>query len=149
MYHFASDLVATFASVMDEDLRNCLVCWFVCLPTSACGSENPVLAHRQQVVDEEEEEHHQGNHDENHGRREPGFLPRGPCDLLDAFAPDFPKKLDETRAPDRCRNGQAFARAVRSLFGRVGHVDPFLRYLAGVEGLEPTTYGFGDRRSTN
>ena len=28
-------------------------------------------------------------------------------------------------------------------------LNPFLRHLAGVEGLEPPAYGFGDRRSTN
>src|ERR1700722_14748682 len=129
MYHLASDLVATFASVMDGDLRKFLDE----MTTSACRSEDPAFAHRQQVIDEEKEEHHQPDHDEDHNCRQPCLLPAGPCDLVDTFAPDFPKKLNQTCTPHGCRGGQAFARAVRSLFGRVGHVNPFLRYLAGVE----------------
>ena len=67
-----------------------------------------------------------------------------------AFAPDFAEELNDPVRLYRRRSGQVFARAVRSLFRRLGHaVNPFLCHLAGVEGLEPTAYGFGDRRSTN
>ena len=31
---------------------------------------------------------------------------------------------------------------------KIAHADDFL-FLAGAEGIEPSTFGFGDRRSTN
>lgn len=32
---------------------------------------------------------------------------------------------------------------------KIALLDDFLFFLAGAEGIEPSTFGFGDRRSTN
>src|SRR5579863_2929561 len=54
-------------------------------------------------------------------------------------------------APPRVRAGAGNSlpalSAVAVFF--VSAITSFVRRLAGVEGLEPTAYGFGDRRSTN
>ena len=126
----------------------------VLVPASLIALARPAdhqfLAIGENRVDAEKEHHGEAHHDENHRRGEPGLLPGGPGDLGN-LAPDLAEERQRSRAPAH-RRRQILARRVCRLFRRVRHVfssfNPLV-LLAGVEGLEPTAYGFGDRRSTN
>src|SRR6185437_14536026 len=88
----------------------------------------------QNLVDAEEEHHRQADHDEDHDRRQPGFLPRRPGDLLDALAPDFPAEAHRIERPTRHRR-RILAGQVRSLFRRIRHMfSSPIRCIAGRSG---------------
>src|SRR5579864_4655328 len=102
----------------------------------------------EQSIDSEEEHHRQPDHDEDHGRRQPRFLPAWPCNFRD-LASNLTEKLQRAAATAHWRR-QFLACSFSRLFCRFSH--RYLRrsyQLAGVEGLEPTALGFGDRCSTN
>src|SRR5689334_18189204 len=86
--------------------------------------EDPVDAPFEDGIDDEEETGGKGNHDHHHHGRDERLPPRRPGDLV-CLLPHLLKEFKRT-----C------SRHYRTL-------------MAGAEGLEPPTCGFGDRRSTN
>ncbi len=80
------------------------------------------------------------------------FLEGRPGHLVDALAPHFAEELEDTTAGTRSRPPANSLPPVpaSTVFLVVSAILFFhCLQLAGVEGLEPTAYGFGDRRSTN
>src|ERR1700744_4881938 len=141
MYQRASDLVWVPASLIS-----------LCSAFSTHRPDQPTLTEVEQPVDAKEKHHGQTNHDEDHDRGQIRFLPGRPCDL-GSFTTHFGEEAQKTFAMSR-RVGESLGRVVRGFIFCVGHdIESVSRtciiQLAGVEGLEPTAYGFGDRRSTS
>src|ERR1700710_1855077 len=78
------------------------------------------LAVGQQRIHTEKEHHGQADHDENHRRSEPGFLPARPRDLRD-LAADLAEERQRIAARTRGRR-QILARPGRRLLCRVRHM---------------------------
>src|SRR5690242_18651098 len=103
MYHLASELALVPASLIALARR----------------ADQEPLAIGEKRVDAKKEHHRQPDHDENHGRRQPSFLPARPCNLRD-FAPDLAKEL-QGRAATARRRRQFLARRLCRLLGRFSH----------------------------
>ena len=103
-------------------------------------------ARREHLIDEEKEQRRQNNHHEHHTGRDQGFAARRPYDFR-RFLAHLLEKLK------RVNFGH-------SMVHFTGLPDPgtlknnrlksyIFSNLAGAEGFEPSTCGFGDRRSTS
>src|SRR6476646_11692858 len=113
---------------------------------------------RNHDVSQKEERRRQRHHDQHHDRGDPDLFPGRPRDLrsllthllnkLQGVLHTQPAILTVTRAGGPTRAVLACAirrwRAATASASERGS-----QQLAGAEGLEPPTFGFGDRRSTN
>src|SRR5262249_18511916 len=113
---------------------------------SPANAENESNEHAHDLISQQKENGGDGYHDEDHCRGDGSFPPRRPRDLLrlDAHLLQELERTDLCHVVDLrpCRAGGRNLLRFR-LVGRAG-----LR-LAGVEGLEPPTPGFGDRCSSH
>ena len=114
------------------------------LQPSQVHAEKQVQANAERVIDNGRKTSSKcTHHDEHHDRGELRLLPRRPCHL-GRLAADLREKLNGFD----CAVPASGSRPSMSLQPCVHCASQFIQ-LAGVEGLEPPAYGFGDRRSTN
>ena len=99
------------------------------VPVRYRSEQQLVDAPFQNHIDHQEKHRRQRHHDHHHDGGDHGFPAGRPSDLV-RFLAHFLK------------NSTGFVFAIFS-------PSPFIGLLAGAEGLEPSTCGFGDRRSTN
>jgi hypothetical protein len=101
---------------------------FAIVPALTRDAKKPLNATVKHRVDGKEEDRGNGHHDEDHDGRDHGLAAAWPGHLCSLLT-DLLEKLE--------RIG-------------LGHLVVLLpKKMAGAEGLEPSTCGFGDRRSTN
>jgi hypothetical protein len=109
--------------------------------TSGSDAENKAHEMTKAEIDEEKEKRSRHHHEQDHARGNACLFPRRPGDLAHLLA-DLPQKFYRTAdchdvplETPYIASGDAEGKSVVAM--------------AGVEGLEPPTPGFGDRCSTN
>ena len=104
-------------------------------------------AGRKHLIDQEKEQRRQNNHHEHHAGRNQCFPPRRPYDFRRFLAHLLEKlKWVSFGHPLNHFTGSPLAARYKIPSSQVLKI---ISNLAGAEGFEPSTCGFGDRRSTN
>src|ERR1700749_4319431 len=119
---------------------------------SASDTEDELHAAREHLVDEKKEHRRNDHHGKDHGGRNGCLLARRPGHTTD-FLSALPQKFERRGfCHHKPLEGGLYSSPARILLApapRFGCGIELAQGLAGVEGLEPPTPGFGDRCSTN